>query len=71
MSNRDTDRPSDQEGQRGSNTEKVGNNRPTGRDTTPAPVPGSKEDVRPQKTREDLNGPLSGESERSGTHTDQ
>jgi hypothetical protein len=63
-------RPSDQEGQDGSNIEKMGN-RNVGRDHIPAVESGSKEDHKPVPTREDLDSPLSGETERSGTHMDQ
>jgi hypothetical protein len=64
------ERPADQEGQRGSNLDKMGNRR-TGRDHTPAPESGSKEDHKPVPKREDLPNPLSGTTERSGTHMDQ
>jgi hypothetical protein len=64
-------RPSDQEGQQGSNIDKMSNDRRTGRDHTPAPESGSKGDNKKVPTREDLPNPLSGETERSGTHMDQ
>lgn len=67
---REETRTSDQEGQRGDNTDGIGR-RNGGRDHVPAPVAGSKDDKGPPRTREDLKGPLSGETERSGTHTDQ
>ncbi len=70
MATEDKKRPSDQEGQRGSNIDKMGNRR-TGRDHIPAPESGSKGDHKRVPTREDLDSPLSGETERSGTHTDQ
>jgi len=63
--------PSDQEGQRGSNIDKMNNNRRTGRDHVPAPESGSKGDHKRVPTREDLPSPLSDETERSGTHMDQ
>jgi hypothetical protein len=62
-------RPSDQEGQRGNNIDHA--NRSSGHDHVPAPESGSKDDHKRVPTRKDLPNPLSGETERSGTHMDQ
>jgi hypothetical protein len=60
--------PSDQEGQGGVNIEDKNRGN---RGQPLVPVPGSKGDTTPKSQPEKLKGPLSGEEDRSGTHTDQ